>query len=159
MQPVQQPMQPAATGAPVYAAQQNPAPAPRRNSRMLWYLMAGIVAAMAIIAAVVLWPKSDEGAGSSPRSTVEHFMKAWKNGDADKMLSCATEYAADRNRAQTYRMLRECRLISYDIVDVQTQGDRARVKARITVEEDDDIDTDTVTYRLELVDGRWLICN
>lgn len=159
MQPVQQPMQPAATGASVYTAPQNPAPTPRRNNRMLWYLVAGIVAAIAIIAAVVLWPKSDEGAGSSPDSTVEHFMKAWKNGDADKMLSCATEYAADRNRTQTYRMIRECRLISYDIIDVQTQGDHARVKARVSIEENGEIDTDTITYRLELVGGQWLICN
>lgn len=99
--------------------------------------------------------------GSTPRNTVERFMKAWKNGDAERMLSCATPRIAERHRAETYKTVSDYKLISYRIIDEDMRGDEARVKVKIEVKNvyDDDTDTNTITYRLELVDGHWLICN
>ncbi len=99
--------------------------------------------------------------GSSPRHTVDRFMKAWKDGDAEKMLSYATPRAAERNRSHTYEMLDEVQLISYQIIEEDMRGNEASVKARVTVQDlyDDETDTNTITYILELVDGRWLIRN
>lgn len=174
-QPVQQPVsqQPyaatgrpaqfAAAGQPAYRAPQNFPPAPRRNNRTMWLMLAGLAAVIAVVVAIVCWPKSDNGGdmGSTPRSTVERFMKAWKDGNAEKMLSCATPRAAERNRSHTYEILDEVQLISYQIIDEQMRGDEASVKARVTVHGiyDDETETNTITYRLELVDGRWLIRN
>lgn len=86
-------------------------------------------------------------------------MKAWKNGDADKMLSCGTPSAAERNRSYTYETVGNCRLISYRIVSEDIRGDEAWIRTDITIEEKGKTETLNITYRLELNDGRWLICN
>lgn len=136
-----------------------PVGSPRRNPKVLYGIIGGLVLVALVIGVVLLLG----GGGSGPEATVKNMFKALETGDVDLLFKQIDlgEYGefAELMKPMMAEVLQEASVemkamnAKYSILGSRVDGDHAEVDVRLTTNEGTEEETIDVYKR----DGKWYV--